>query len=55
MPTLKEKKPKQKIHLAALWRGRVVALCSPDANYTTSENKDKVECRICLDKAKFYE
>ena len=55
MSGTKEKLPKQKIHLAAIYRNRHVPLCAPDANFTISENKDKVECRICLDKAKFYE
>lgn len=55
MPKLKDKLPKQKIHLAALWRGRHVPLCDRLANFTVTENKEKVNCRICLDKAKFYE
>lgn len=55
MPRLKQKTDKQKIHLAALSRGRHVPLCSPASNFTVTENKAKVECRICLDKAKLYE
>lgn len=47
--------PKHKVHLSAQLHNRIVPLCTPSANYTVSENKDKVTCRVCLDKAKFYE
>lgn len=47
--------PQRKIHKSALLNNRIVPLCSPSANYTVSDDNTKVNCRVCLDKAKFYE